>query len=132
MMNIKKLTVTLAMAAVFTCAATAPTAKVSAAAKKCSQAQASCDFTKGKLCYKVTGKNTCAVTGVSQCGKDAVSCKIPANVKCNGKTYKVTTVKAKAFKNCKNLKSVQLCKNAVVTGNKGCNSNIQFVSGCNR
>lgn len=82
---------------------------------------------KNKLKYKVTG--TKAVSCIGTANKKASSIKIPAAVKYNGITYKVTsvgakafaknkkikkvtigsnvkTIKARAFENCKNLKSV--------------------------
>lgn len=132
MMNIKKLTVTCAMAAVLATAA-APTATVSAATVSCSQTKANKCFTKGKLCYQVSGKNTCTVTGLSKSGKNAASCTIPATVTCNGKTYKVTKVAAKAFQNCNKLKSVKVCSNQTAAGtNCWGNANVQYGSSCKK
>lgn len=98
----------------------AANAKVSAASKNCNQT-----FTSGKLCYQVTGKNTCTVTGLKKSCQNATSCTIPSSVTCNGKTYKVTSIANKAFCNSDNLKTVK-CANSVKTiGTKafyGCDS----------
>jgi len=147
MKNIKKVTVTLAMAAVLACSAAAPATSVYAASTSCSQTKKADTFTKGKLCYKVTGKNTCTVTGLSKSGKKSSSCTIPSTVTCKKKTYKVTKVAAKAFKNCDNLTTVKVCNNVTTVGNNAfagcdnlsqvtlgnsvCNVNNNAFAGCN-
>lgn len=101
-----------------------------------------------KLKYKVAGKKTVSCTGTAN--KKAASIKVPATVKYNGVTYKVTSIgakafaknkkvkkvtignnvkiiKARAFENCKNLKSITVGtglttieKNAFSGEKKGC------------
>ncbi|MDO5519896.1 MAG: leucine-rich repeat domain-containing protein [bacterium] len=108
-----------------------PTASVSAAKAKCNtnvtstQSNTSKKFTSGNLCYKVTGNNTCTVTGLSSQGKKSSSCSIPTSVTCNGKKYKVTSIANNAFKNCDNLKSVKVSNcvsNIGANAFKGCDS----------
>lgn len=84
-------------------------AKVSAASKSCNQT-----FTSGKLCYQVTGKNTCTVTGLKKGCNNTASVTIPNSVTCNGKTYKVTAIADKAFCNNDSLKTVK-CSNSIKT-----------------
>lgn len=48
--------------------------------------------------------------------RNTVTAKIPATVKANGKTYKVTAIAANAFKNCKNLKQVTISGNITSIG----------------
>lgn len=83
--------------------------KVYAASKSCNKT-----FTSGKLCYQVTGNNTCTVTGLKKSCNNATSCTIPSKVTCNGKTYKVTAIANKAFCNNDSLKTVK-CANSVKT-----------------
>ncbi len=59
---------------------------------------------KDKLKYKVTGKKVVSCCGTSN--KRASVIKVPATVKYNGITYKVTSVSAKAFANNKKIKKV--------------------------
>ena len=57
--------------------------------------------------------------------RNTVTAKIPATVKANGKTYKVTAIAANAFKNCKNLKQVTISGNITSIGAEafqGCTS----------
>lgn len=57
--------------------------------------------------------------------RNTVTAKIPATVKANGKTYKVTAIAANAFKNCKNLKQVMISGNITSIGAgafQGCTS----------
>ena len=57
--------------------------------------------------------------------RNTVTAKIPATVKANGKTYKVTAIAANAFKNCKNLKQVTISGNITSIGAgafQGCTS----------
>lgn len=63
-------------------------------------------FTSNALTYQITGKNTACVTGVAKKYSNSCSVSIPKKVTCNGKTYKVTSVSSKAFKNCKNLNKI--------------------------
>ena len=107
MKNLKKITFACAMVVTLG-GAVAPMTTVFAASKSCTQSQSNCDFTKGKLCYTITGKNTCKVTGLSKKGSNSTSCTIPTTVTKNGKTYKVTKVANNAFKNCSNLQSVKV------------------------
>lgn len=75
-------------------------------------------FTAGKLTYKVTnatdGKLAAAVQGPKN--KTAKSLTIPVAVKTNGKTYKVTSIAAGAFKNCRKLKKITIGKNITAIG----------------
>lgn len=64
---------------------------------------------KNKLKYKVTGKQ--AVSCVGTANKKASSIKIPASVKYNGITYKVTSIGAKAFAKNKKIKKVTIGNN---------------------
>lgn len=124
MKQLKKVTVAMAMAMVVG-TASIPAASVMAATTSCTQSQSSCDFTKGKLCYTITGNNTCTVSGLSAKGENSTSCTIPSSVTCNGTTYNVTKVAANAFKNCDNLQSVKVSNNITTIGKNafaGCNS----------
>lgn len=58
-------------------------------------------FTKNGLTYQVTGNST--VTFVKHSNNCVTSVVIPATVKANGKTYKVTRISDNALKNCKKL-----------------------------
>lgn len=71
-------------------------------------------FTAGKLKYKVTNKTSVAVKAPKS--KKTTSVTIPATVKKNGVTYKVTSIAANAFKNCKKLKKVTVGKNVTSIG----------------
>ncbi len=64
---------------------------------------------KNKLKYKVTGKNVVSCCGTSN--KKASVIKVPATIKYNGITYKVTSVGAKAFANNKKIKKVLIGNN---------------------
>lgn len=121
MMNLKKMAFAVAMM-VTVGTVTTPIAGVQAATKSCSQTNSNCDFSKGKLCYDITGKNTCTVTGLSNKGLNSTSCTIPSTVSRNGKTYKVTKIANNAFKNCDNLQSIT-CKNNITTIGKNAFAN---------
>lgn len=64
-----------------------------------------------KCCFVVTNvkKKTVKVTGVSD--KKATAIKIPATIKYEGETYKVTSIGKNAFKNNKKIKSVKIGNN---------------------
>lgn len=68
----------------------------------------------GKLVYKVTGKGT--VTLVKPTSKAIKKVTIPASVKIEGYTFRVTAVSAKAFAQCKKLKTVTLGVNVSSIG----------------
>ena len=65
--------------------------------------------------YKVTGKKTAAVAGVSNKKKTSITVK--NTVKINGETYKVTAVEANAFKDCRKLKKATIGKYVTTIGN---------------
>lgn len=71
-------------------------------------------FTAGSLKYQVTGKTAVAVKAPKS--KKAKTVTIPATVKKSGVAYKVTSVGANAFKNCKKLKKVTIGKNVTSIG----------------
>lgn len=73
----------------------------------------------GKLVYKVTGKGT--VTLVKPTSKAIKKVTIPASVKIDGFTFRVTAVSAKAFAGCKKLKSVTIGKNVSSIGKQAFN-----------
>ncbi len=76
-------------------------------------------FTSKKLKYKIT-KCTASVKQVTVTGTSAklTSVNVPATVKYNGMTFKVTAVANKAFKNQKNLKSAVIGKNVKSIGSE--------------
>lgn len=123
MMNLKKMAFAVAMMVTVGTVAT-PIAGVQAASKitVSKQTNSNCDFSSGKLNYKITGKNTCTVTGVSAKGKNSTSCTIPSTVTCNGKTYKVTNVAKNAFSNCNKLKTIT-CNKSLKTSGSNCFGN---------
>ena len=127
-MNLKKMAFAIAMMATVGTVATPVTGAQAATKLNCtSQSNSNCNFSSGKLTYKVTGKNTCTVTGLSSKGSNSSSCKIPSSVNCNGKTYKVTNVANNAFKNCDNLKSIT-CNKSLKTSGSNCfgNATVKF------
>lgn len=69
-----------------------------------------------KVKYKVVGRNKVSAVGVSS--KNIKYVKIPSTIKVSGITYKVTSVKAKAFKNCKKLKKVVIGNNVRYIGDR--------------
>ena len=69
--------------------------------------------TVGKTSYKVMKNNTVEFTKMSAASGTVT---IPAAVKINGKTYKVTSVAAKAFKNNKKVRKVVIGKNITKIG----------------
>ncbi|MDE6635421.1 MAG: carbohydrate-binding protein, partial [Lachnospiraceae bacterium] len=70
----------------------------------------------GKLNYKVSANGTATVTGPAK--KTDKSATVPATVSVEGKSYKVTSVAANAFKNCKKLTSVTIGSNVNKIGAK--------------
>ena len=73
-------------------------------------------FAKNDLQYKVISSNAVTVTGTGNANISKV--KIPATVKADGKTYKVTSIEAKAFANKKKLKTVVIGKNVTTISKK--------------
>ncbi len=71
-------------------------------------------FTKNGLTYQVTGKKS--VTFVKPAKKTITKIVIPATVKANGKSYKVTKINASACRNCKKLKTITIGKNVKSIG----------------
>ena len=76
-------------------------------------------YTVKSLKYKVTnesvdGKGTVEVTGPQK--KSAEKAVIPATVKIDNITFRVTSIGNNAFKNCKKLKSVKIGKNVTTIG----------------
>lgn len=128
MMNLKKMAFAVAMMVTVGTVAT-PVAGAQAATKiNCTnQTNSNSIFTSGKLCYQVTGNNTCSVTGLSAKGTKSTSCTIPSTVTCNGKTYKVSNVSNNAFKNCNNLNSIT-CNKSIKTTGSNCfgNASVRF------
>lgn len=72
-------------------------------------------FTAGKLKYKVA-KNNKSVTVYGVKSRKISKVTVPNTVKKNGKVYKVTSIGAKAFANCKKLKKVSVGKNTKSVG----------------
>ncbi|MDO4556270.1 MAG: leucine-rich repeat protein, partial [Lachnospiraceae bacterium] len=71
-------------------------------------------ITKNNVVYKISGKNTAQCTSVTRSDMKKVT--IPSTVKIQGKTYKVTTIAANAFKNKKKLTTVAIGKNVTTIG----------------
>ena len=74
--------------------------------------------TKGNLVYKYT-KSTASggtVTVAKVKSKSVKSISIPASISVGGRNYSVTAINAKAFQNCKKLKSVTIGKNVKTIG----------------
>ncbi len=101
------------------------TCTITATAGDGSGAKATCKITvnsdivnkieKGGLKYKLNHeKFTATLTGPSD--KSIKKINIPATVKANGKTYKVTEIASKAFKGLKNLETVAIGKNVLKIG----------------
>ena len=74
------------------------------------------NYTVGKNTVKVAEDGT--ATYVAPSKKTATSATIPATVTVEGKSYKVTSIAANAFKNCKKLKKVTIGKNVKSIGAK--------------
>ena len=70
----------------------------------------------GVFTYKITGKDTVEVNGITAKGKAKKNVKIFAKIKSNGKTYKVTSVGANALKGCKKMTSLTIEKNVTKIG----------------
>ena len=67
--------------------------------------------TVGQIKYKVTGKNTVTVNKYAK--KNITKASIPATVKINGYTFKVTAIADSAFSGCSKLTKVTVGSNAV-------------------
>lgn len=74
--------------------------------------------TKGKLVYKYTKSSTSGgtVTVVKPKSKSGKSISVPASISYGGHSYRVTAISAKAFQNCKKLKSMVIGKNVKTIG----------------
>ncbi|MGN0382976.1 MAG: leucine-rich repeat protein, partial [Eubacterium sp.] len=73
------------------------------------------------LKYKIISSSKARCTGFS--GKSKKSVVIPRSIKVSGKTYKVTSIAAGAFKNNKKIAKVTISKNVTIIGTsafKGC------------
>lgn len=75
-------------------------------------------FVKSNLKYAVTKVDKAFEVQVTGMKKDKSSVKIPGTVKYNGKTYKVTSVKAKAFANNKKITKITIGSNVTSIGAK--------------
>ena len=64
--------------------------------------------------YKVTAASTVSMTAVKN--KKATKIKVPKTVKIGGKTFKVTAIGSKAFKNNKKITSVEIGDNVKIIG----------------
>lgn len=75
-------------------------------------------FTSGKLKYKVTNATAgkLAVAVQAPVSKSAKSLTVPSTVKAKEASYKVTSIAANAFKNCKKLKKITIGKNVATIG----------------
>ncbi len=124
MKNLKKMSVAFAMIVTLGTVA-APSVGAYAATSCTSQTQSTCNFSSGALKYKITGSNTCTVTGLSSKGCNASTCTIPSTVTCNGKTYKVTGIANNAFTNCKNLKKIN-CSSSIKIAKSSCSSKVKI------
>lgn len=81
-------------------------------------------FTSGNFKYKVTTANKqVAVVGLKAAAKKKTSLTVPASVKKNGKTLKVTAINANAFKGASKLKTVTIGKNVTTIKAKAFNGN---------
>ena len=72
--------------------------------------------TVGQIKYKVTGKNTVTVNKYAK--KNITKASIPATVKINGYTFKVTAIADSAFSGCSKLTKVTVGSNVKTIGNK--------------
>lgn len=73
--------------------------------------------TVGQIKYKVTGKNTVTVNKYAK--KNITKTSIPATVKINGYTFKVTAIADSAFSGCSKLTKVTVGSNVKAIGNIG-------------
>ena len=73
-------------------------------------------YTVGNNSYKISAAGTATYTGAVK--KTVKSVTIPNSVKVGNKSYKITAIAAKAFNNCKKLKSVTIGKNVKSIGAK--------------
>ena len=80
---------------------------------KISGARAKSQFTKGAFVYRVISENKKTVQVKSLANKNVKKAVIPATVRENSITYKVTTIGKKAFQDCKKLNTVVVGKNVV-------------------
>ena len=81
--------------------------------------------TVGNLKFKVTGTNTRTVTVAKAKAKSYKSVTIPATIKVNGHTYKVTAISANAFKNNKSLKKITVKSKTIKSVGKNAFKGIQ-------
>ena len=72
--------------------------------------------TVGQIKYKVTGKHTVTVNKYAK--KNITKASIPATVKINGYTFKVTAIADSAFSGCSKLTKVTVGSNVKAIGNK--------------
>lgn len=72
--------------------------------------------TVGQIKYKVTGKNTVTVNKYAK--KNITKASIPATVKINGYTFKVTAIADSVFSGCSKLTKVTVGSNVKAIGNK--------------
>ncbi len=79
-----------------------------------SQPEQTKNIVSGKFYYDIVGKGAVVKKAVST---SAQTLTIPATVKLNGKTYKVTGIAKNAFKNHKALKKITIGKNVTSIGN---------------
>lgn len=73
-------------------------------------------YTIGNYKYKVLSKTAVSVIGCKK--KSITSLSIKSTVKIEGRTYKVTSIAAKAFTNCKKVKKVTIGANVQTIGGK--------------
>lgn len=73
-------------------------------------------YSDGTLNYKVTSAEAKTVSVAGPVKKTATSVVIPATMKIEGGSYKVTAVEKNAFKNCKKLSKVTIGKNVKTIG----------------
>lgn len=72
-------------------------------------------ISKGYLTYKITDSNEVSVTGLSSDRKNVV---IPATVRIDGVTYKVTAIEKNAFKNNQKITKISIGKNIAKIGRR--------------
>ena len=68
----------------------------------------------GSYQYRVTSASTVSMTAVKN--KKTTKIKVPSKMKIGGKTFKVTAIGSKAFKNNKKIKSVVIADNVKLIG----------------
>lgn len=84
-------------------------------------------YTSGKLDYRVTSvsKKTVSVSALNVKAKNTRTVSVPATIQIQGQKYKVTAIKASAFKNNKKLKQVTIGTNVKTIGSSA-------FSGCSK